>query len=417
MKLVHAADIHLDSPMHGLAAYDGAPVQDLRDATRRALRGLVDLCLAERADALLIAGDLYDGDWDDYATGAYFVREAQRLADAGIRVAMVAGNHDAASRITKTLRLPENVTMLPVDQPDTIVWDDLGLAVHGQGYATRAVLEDLSLAYPAPLPGLLNVGLLHTSADGRPGHERYAPCRVDRLVAHGYDYWALGHVHERELLASDPYILFPGCIQGRHVREAGPKGATVVETDPAAPGGLVLTEHVLDHVRWAICDVDAAAYDDVDEVLDATRDVLDAAVEAADSRLLAARVRILGASPAHGALVRAGDRLDWEIRNAAAEVAGDGAWIEQVKLRTTAERTLTGEGDDVYAELVASLRATAADDGALAALGEELAAFAEKLPPALRAEWDPTSPAVVGELVAALEHSLPARLLESEGDA
>jgi DNA repair protein SbcD/Mre11 len=415
MKLVHAADIHLDSPMHGLAAYDTAPVGELRLATRRALRSLVDLCLAERADALLIAGDLYDGDWDDYATGAYFAREAQRLADAGIRVAMVTGNHDAASRITKALRLPANVQMLSVQEPETVVWEDLGVAVHGQGYATRAVLEDLSLGYPPPLPGLLNVGLLHTSADGRPGHERYAPCRVDRLVAHGYDYWALGHVHERELLASDPYILFPGCLQGRHTRETGPKGATIVETDASAPGGLVLTEHVLDHVRWAVCDVDASALADADEVVDAARDALAAAVEAADGRLLAARVRITGASPAHNAVVRAGEQLAWDVRVAATEVAGDGVWVEQVKLRTRPERTLSADGDDVYAELVASLRATAADDGALLALGEELAAFAEKLPPALRAEWDPTSPEVLGELVAELEHSLPARLLESDG--
>src|SRR3954468_10789440 len=154
MKLVHAADIHLDSPMHGLAAYDTAPVGELRLATRVALRALVDLTIDEGADVLLIAGDLYDGDWDDYATGALWVREAQRLAEADIRVAIVTGNHDASSRITKALRLPSNVTLLPVDAPGTVVWEDLGLAVHGQGYATQAVLEDLSARYPAPVPGL-----------------------------------------------------------------------------------------------------------------------------------------------------------------------------------------------------------------------------------------------------------------------
>src|SRR3954447_2756218 len=165
MKLVHAADIHLDSPMHGLTAYDTAPVDELRLATRAALRGLVDLCLDEQADALLIGGDLYDGDWHDYATGAHFVREAQRLREAGITVVVVTGNHDAASRITKALRLPEGVHVLPVDAPGTVVFEDLGLAVHGQGYATAAVTEDLSRAYPAPLSGLVNVGLLHTSAE------------------------------------------------------------------------------------------------------------------------------------------------------------------------------------------------------------------------------------------------------------
>ncbi|MCW3004909.1 MAG: metallophosphoesterase [Conexibacter sp.] len=410
MKLVHAADIHLDSPMHGLAAYDTAPVGELRLATRVALRNLVDLTIAERADVLLIAGDLYDGDWDDYATGALFVREAQRLAEAGVRVALVTGNHDARSRITRSLRLPDNVSVLPVDAPGTVVYEDLGLAVHGQGYATQAVLDDLSAAYPPPLGGLLNVGLLHTSADGRPGHERYAPCRVDRLAAHGYDYWALGHVHERELLHADPPILFPGCLQGRHVRETGPKGATVVVAGSA--GQLELTEHVLDHVRWAVCDVDATELDDVDEVLGAVGEALRDAVDAADGRLLAARVRVIGASPAHSALVRAGAALDWEVRSVAGEVAGDAAWVERVAVRTVPEREVSAEGDDVFAELVRSLQATVADDGAIDALGSELASLAEKLPAAVRADWDPTSPAVVRDLVEDLRHRLPPRLLE-----
>jgi exonuclease SbcD len=411
MKIVHAADIHLDSPMHGLAAYDTAPVAELRLATRAALRNLVDLCLDERADVLLIAGDLYDGDWDDYATGALFVREARRLAEARIPVAVVTGNHDARSRITRELRLPENVHVLPVDAPGTVRFDELGLAVHGQGYATQAVLEDLSAGYPLPLAGMVNVGLLHTSADGRPGHERYAPCRVERLAAQGYDYWALGHVHQRELLHGDPPILFPGCLQGRHVREAGPKGATVVEVDGAGEP-VTLVERVLDHVRWAVCDVDATALADDGEVLGAVEAALREAVEEADGRLLAARVRVRGASPAHADLVRLGARFDWEVRSLAGEVAGEAAWIEQVKLRTTPERSLSAGGDDVFAELVRSLQSTLADDDALAGLGAELASLAEKLPPALRAEWDPTSPEVVRELVADLEHRLPARLLE-----
>src|SRR3954452_20088141 len=115
MKLIHAADIHLDSPMRGLARYDGAPVEHLRLATRVALANLVDLALDEEANAVLIAGDLFDGDWLDHGTGAHFVREMTRLRDGGIVVVTVAGNHDAASRMTKTLRMPDNVRTLSVD--------------------------------------------------------------------------------------------------------------------------------------------------------------------------------------------------------------------------------------------------------------------------------------------------------------
>jgi DNA repair protein SbcD/Mre11 len=176
MKALHAADIHLDSPLRGLSMYEDAPTAELRSATRRAFDGLVDLAIEDEVGLVLLAGDVFDGDWPHYATGAHFVRQMLRLQEAGIAVVAIAGNHDAESKLTKSLRLPGNVTMLSTRRPQTWTNEELGVAVHGQGYATPAVLEDLCRAYPAPVPGLINIGLLHTSADGRPGHERYAPC-------------------------------------------------------------------------------------------------------------------------------------------------------------------------------------------------------------------------------------------------
>jgi DNA repair protein SbcD/Mre11 len=411
MKLVHAADIHLDSPMHGLAAYDTAPVDELRLATRSALRGLVDLCLDVEADALLIGGDLYDGDWHDYATGAHFVREAARLREAGIPVVVVTGNHDASSRITRALRLPDNVTLLPVDEPGTVRFESLGLAVHGQGYATAAVMDDLSAAYPAPLSGLVNVGLLHTSADGRFDHAPYAPCRVDRLAAHGYDFWGLGHVHERTLLHADPPVLFPGCLQGRSVRETGPKGATVVEF--GADGRPVLSERVLDVVRWAVVDVDGSALGDADEAVSAVADAVARAVAEADGRLLATRVRVVGDSPAHGALLRDARRFDWDVRLAAGEVAGDAVWVEKVQVRTRPVGPAgdqvaaldAAEADDVFAELARAVAGATPE-----ALAEELTGLSGKLPATLG--WDPADPAVVEELLSDVARELPALLLD-----
>jgi exonuclease SbcD len=411
MKLVHAADIHLDSPMHGLSAYDTAPVAELRLATRGALRGLVDLCRDEAADVLLIGGDLYDGDWHDYATGAFFVREAARLVEAGVRIVMVTGNHDAASRITKALRLPEGVTVLPADAPGTVVFEDLGLAVHGQGYATAAVLSDLSAGYPAPRSGLVNVGLLHTSADGRFDHAPYAPCRVDRLAARGYDFWGLGHVHERVLLNADPPVLFPGCLQGRSVRETGPKGATVVTF--GADGRPVLQERVLDVVRWAVCDVDASGLADADEVLAAVASALGAAVDAADGRLLAARVVVSGASAAHAGLLRDTRRFAWDVRSAAGEVAGDAAWIEKVQVRTRAQGAAAAGADghdDAFSELSRAVREAGADVSSLAA---DLAPLGSRLPVGLG--WDPTDPDTVRALLEDVERELPALLLDGGG--
>ncbi|MEN9581183.1 MAG: hypothetical protein RJA70_4192, partial [Pseudomonadota bacterium] len=217
MKIVHAADLHVDSPLTGLARYEGAPVDQIRGATRRAFENLVQLCLDEEVQLLLLAGDLFDGEWKDYTTGLFFVGQLLRLKPAGIPVVLVKGNHDAASVVTRHLTLPSHVTELSSRAPETRLFEQLGIAVHGQSYAERAEYNNLAANYPDALPGCLNIGLLHTCVTGRAGHEPYAPCGLEGLLAKNYDYWALGHIHEREILHEDPWVVFPGNLQGRHM--------------------------------------------------------------------------------------------------------------------------------------------------------------------------------------------------------
>ncbi len=410
MKLIHAADIHLDSPMRGLVRYDGAPVEQLRLATRVALANLVDLAVDESADVVLIAGDLFDGDWLDFGTGAHFAREMNRLRDAEIPVITIAGNHDAASRVTKTLRMPDNVRTLSAAGAETVVYEGIGLAVHGQSYANRAVLDDLSAGYPAPLAGTVNVGLLHTSADGRPGHEPYAPCRPDRLAERGYDYWALGHVHQREVLIADPPVVFAGCLQGRHVREAGAKGATIVQIDDDRV--VSLDERVLDDVRWATCEVDASGADDENEVYARMSDQLRQVATECGDRLLAVRVKVFGATEAHAGLIRAADRLRHEAAVVATDAACGGAWVERVVIRTSPPTAVSPEGDDAYAEVVRAIRMASNSDALLDQLAGELGPLAAKLPGALLADFDPADPDTIRGLLAEVERTLPARLLE-----
>ncbi len=134
VKFIHTADIHLDSPLKGLEAREDAPIDEIRGATRRAFDNLVDLAIEEEVDFILIAGDLYDGDWKDYNTGLFFVSRMGRLAKAGIRVLIVSGNHDAASQITKAMPLPDNVTLFSSKKPQSLKIDDLKVVVHGQNY-------------------------------------------------------------------------------------------------------------------------------------------------------------------------------------------------------------------------------------------------------------------------------------------
>jgi DNA repair protein SbcD/Mre11 len=409
MKSLHAADIHLDSPLRGLARYDDAPVDELRSATRRSLGNLVDAAIEENVDLLLLAGDVFDGDWHNYSTGAHFSKEMIRLRDAGIEVVTVTGNHDAASRITKGLRLPENVHVLSNRKPETWTSETLGVAVHGQGYTDQATTTDISLDYPPPVSSLLNIGLLHTSANGRPGHERYAPCTVEGLINRGYDYFALGHVHAREVLSSDPPIVFSGALQGRGMSETGPKGATLIEF---ADTGVAHQHVVLDSVRWEIVHVDAAGCSDRDEVCARVVTALRAAAVEAGGRLLAARVTIVGTTDAHGRLLSNHERLHQEVLLAAAEVGGSQIWVEATKVQTEPLTPRIAAGDDAVGELINELDDILASDAALAEVGMTLDGLAGVLPVGVLAEFNPSDPEELRALMHEVRESLPVALTE-----
>jgi DNA repair exonuclease SbcCD nuclease subunit len=412
VKFVHAADIHLDSPMRGLDRYDGAPADHFRAATRHAMEKLVALCIDEAVDFLLIVGDLYDGNWKDYKTGLFFAAQMSKLRAAGVPVFLVRGNHDAESNITRSLKLPENVRVLDAQRPETLRLPQLGVAIHGQSFATRAVTDDLAARYPDAEPGAFNIGLLHTCLSGRAGHEPYAPATVETLRSRGYDYWALGHVHAREVISEDPWIVFPGNLQGRHARETGEKGATLVTVENGRVSQV--EARPLDVVRWAICEVDASSAENGDEVLERVRARLVEEQAAADGRTLAARVIVRGATRAHAALCADADKYLAEVRAIGADLS-DGVWIEQVRWETRAPIDLAelAERDDAVGQLVRAVRELRGDEAQVRALLVELAELKPKLPPELRAGPDGIDlddPATVVALLDDVEQLLLPRL-------
>lgn len=389
MKILHAADLHLDSPLRGLARYEGAPLDRLRGATRLALQNLVELAREEQVACVLIAGDVYDGDWKDYGTGLFFSLQMARLREAGIPVVLIRGNHDAASQISRNLRLPDNVRELSCDRPETLRLESLGLAVHGQGFARREVTEDLASAYPAPLPGLLNIGLLHTSADGRPGHESYAPCSVSSLQAKGYDYWALGHVHQREVLLRDPWVVFPGNLQGRHIRETGAKGCSLIRIEDGRITGVEHRE--LDVLRWYELEVTMPQAASRDVALEAIEAALHHQLAQAGDRLLAVRLRLRGATTAHDALQANLEQLVNDCRSLAGQLGGEQVWLEQVRLETTspAEDPVLGDRIDGVGDVLRFVRGAATDPALLDGLRDELRGLQTKLKSDLREGPDP----------------------------
>lgn len=331
IRFLHAADIHLDSPLLGLVRYEGCPAEQWRRATRRALENLVRLAVEAQVDFVLIAGDLFDGDWPDYNTGLYFNRQLSMLRDAKIPVYVISGNHDAQSRMSKDLRLPDNVFRLDTRKPETVEVPGLPVVIHGQGFHEQHVFDDLSANYPPAIPGVVNVGLLHTSLTGAEGHVAYAPCKLDGLRSKDYDYWALGHVHTRRVVHTDPLIVFPGNIQGRNIRETGPRGCMLVEIPT---GGQPQAEFVpLDVVRWEVAQVDAADATNLDELLSAIDDQV-AAMALEETLPVALRLAIVGETEVHDQLARKVGYLDEEVRNLLVQGAARELWLEKIEWNT-----------------------------------------------------------------------------------
>lgn len=414
MRFIHVSDLHLDSPLRGLNRYEGAPVDDVRGATRRAFENLIATAVRERVDLVVIGGDLYDGDWPDHNTGLFFVKGVTQLAEEGIPVVIVRGNHDAASKLTKSLRLPRNVHLLADARAETVILDQIGVAVHGQSFFTPAVLDDLAATYPGSIPDCFNIGLLHTSLNGRPGHDNYAPTTLSVLQGKGYDYWALGHVHAAEIVSRQPWVVYPGNTQGRHIRESGAKGCSLISVE----NGTV-REHqaiALDVMRWEVLSLDISALPDLDALLDAATAGIRSRLSQADGRALAIRVRIAGSGPLHRTLAIQPETVEQQLRGAAIEASNAQVWIEKIELTTRPQLDLDriAERDDPLGLLVRELRGLAADAGARASVAEEaIRDLRQKLPAELREGPHALlldAPGVLAELLGEVEAEVIARL-------
>ncbi len=383
-RFIHAADPHLDSPLQGLESHDGAPVDVLRGATRRAFENLVQLAIDEQIEFVVIAGDLYDGDWKDYSTGLFFRSQMVRLNASGIPVYLIAGNHDAASVISKKLSLPDNVHLFSTRTAESFEVPGLPAVIHGRGFPNRAVPENLAQDYPTAISGKFNMGLLHTSLTGLLGHDTYAPCSEQDLRKKGYGYWALGHIHQPEVISDDPWIVFAGNCQGRHIRETGPRGCRLVTVNDSLEVESV-DWRTLDVVRWQDVRVSLDGLEKETESLQRIRKALADAVEQAEGRLLAARITLTGASPLHGSLHRDAQRWRAEILGIAQDFGEAAVWIEQVKVATSPVYDLCELAErDALTKIVLETLEKATND--LSDLPDDIAEMLDLLPPDVRAE-------------------------------
>ena len=379
-RFVHAADIHIDSPLKGLAGHEGPAAERIRTATREAFDNLVGQAIDSEASFFIIAGDLYDGDWRDFQTGLFFIRQMGRLAEANIPVFLLHGNHDAESQITRRLDLPENVRVFSSRRPQTLKIEELGVALHGMSFRQRDVAENLVSAYPEALKGWFNIGVLHTGLGGLGGHANYAPCMIEDLINKGYDYWALGHVHKQQVIREKPRVVFPGCLQGRHIRETGEKGALFIQVEENEIHEL---GHLAsDVVRWAVVLVDVEDCGTVPDVEDCVRSAIGEAIRRdAEGRLLACRVILKGKTGLHGRLIASSESLLAQARGAALGFGEEAAWVERLKIETepVSDPGTIQETQDAIGDLRELLADACKDEDVRNLLDADIGLFIRKL--------------------------------------
>ncbi|GLK81510.1 metallophosphoesterase family protein [Methylopila turkensis] len=383
-SFLHAADLHLDSPLIGLAGRSPDFAERVENASRAALDALVELAIAEDCRFVLLAGDVFDGDLRNIRAGLYFVSRMRRLAEAGVPVVVILGNHDAENRFMSRLELSDNVRLISARKPETVRIDGLDVAIHGRSFPQRDVTENLARAYPPPVPGCFNIGLLHTALIGHEGeHAAYAPCSLEQLRLHGYDYWALGHVHDRQVLSERPHVVYPGNLQGRSVRETGAKGASLVRV---LDGEVTAVEHrALDAVRWdsAVVRLDGVA--DRPAALDRIRAAMVEALDKAGGRPLALRLRLTGETPLAGAFALGRGELRDDVETLAAGLSGD-LWLEKLSLGLTPPSARSPSLDPTVAGRLDAEITAIADDASFAARRDaRLAEVLAKLPQSARA--------------------------------
>ncbi len=237
LRFVHTADLHLGSRVMSLPGMNEEDATALANATYSAWRNIVDLCIGEEVDFLLVAGDIYDSADRNIRAQLQFIKGLRRLDENGIAAYVVRGNHDPDDAWSESIAMPENTTIFSSSEPEVVIHRDPDgrplAAIVGMSFATAHIYDNLAEQFPGQEDEWpFTIGLLHCSVGGTVGHEPYAPCSIQDLRRCGYDYWALGHIHRPTVLsAGDPQIIYAGNPQGRDMGETGERGCRLVTVD------------------------------------------------------------------------------------------------------------------------------------------------------------------------------------------
>ncbi|SFB41292.1 DNA repair exonuclease SbcCD nuclease subunit [Cohnella sp. OV330] len=421
-RFMHAADLHLDSPFRGLSKVPSAVRERLRNSTLNALDKLVETVLTEELDFLVLSGDLYDAADRSLRAQLRMQKAMGRLAEAGAQAFVVHGNHDPSGGRSARLDWPASVHVFGAEEvgcrPAYTREGKLAAHVYGISYRESAVKDNLATRYRVQEGAPFHLAVLHGNIDGLEGHDNYAPCRLAELTASGFDYWAFGHIHDRRVLHEYPHVVYPGNIQGRSIRETGPKGAYRV--DVSEQGRVRLSFRELSEVRWLVREVRIGEEDGEQALQDKLLEAAEDGRREAEGRPLVLRLRLTGSGALLERLLRDGEAEEWagELRSwlGSPDERDDWVWIERIAVEAGGgSRAEAGSSEDGFlGELLRLTAESASDPAASRALLRE-AAEPLRHHPKLRQWLDGRDDAQRAELIARAGE-LAAALLREGGE-
>lgn len=371
LSFVHAADLHLDSPFTGISGIDPELGERLAKTTFQAYEAIIELCMEEEVDFLLIAGDVYDSADKSLYAQVRFIEGLRKLETAGIQVFICHGNHDPLDGWSVSLTWPENVHIMSGDRAEVVEFKKEGetaAVIVGMSYPTRHIMKNLVKNFPRKEDNWpFTIGLLHCSVGSNPEHDPYAPCTLQDLRKINYDYWALGHIHTPSIVCKEaPVVIYPGNPQGRHPGENGARGCFVVDV---SSGGDISTRFIeTDSVRWHIREISIEGLEKEGELIESLQSQLDKMRENSGGRSVICSFVLKGRGPLHHILRQDGFLEDLLHLLREGETWGrQFLWVERIEDDTLfpVERELLLKREDFVGDLVKIVEGSKTDEKAL----------------------------------------------------
>jgi DNA repair protein SbcD/Mre11 len=333
IKFLHTADLHLDSPFKGLKNLPDSIFTRIKNSTFSAFDRILQIAIEQKVDFVVIAGDVYDRELRSVQAQTRLRKGFEMLANHEVTVFISHGNHDHIGGDWLSINWPKNVHFFKNGIVEMLPYyknNHTTVHLYGFSYPQRAVTDNKTMEYKKVEGAKYHIGILHGALEGNSEHNRYAPFTVNQLVEKRFNYWALGHIHQKQILHESPHIIYPGNIQGLHRGEKGEKGCYLVELHDSE---TTIQFFQTNTVKWDTAEIDISSFQRFDELLFACEREKEALRQKQESTML--HLKIVGSGSLHQDLQEASimeELLDYLQEGEEAEECF--IWVESVDVET-----------------------------------------------------------------------------------